>query len=79
MTANPQRQQRTHSQAEATGAPSERFEVMVALTPEVLDVARQRLQARYEAALCEAHRTGAGAISDLFADLQALANTRPKL
>lgn len=79
MTTKPQRQQRTHLHTEANGAPSEPLEVMVGLTPEVLDVARARLQARYEAALCEAHRVGAGVIADLFADLQAVVNTRPKL
>ena len=80
MTAKPQRQQRTHSHEEATGAPSESDGVVVVpLSPAVLEVARQRMLDRYVQAIGESHRTGGGAISDLYADLVALMKTRPAL
>ena len=80
MTAKPHRQQRTHPPEEAIGAPSEpEVVVVVPVSPEVLEVARQRLLERYAQAIGETHRTGGGVISDLHADLVALMKTRPAL
>ena len=80
MTTKPQRQQRTHPHEEQTGAPSEpEVVVVVPVSPEVLEVARQRLLERYAQAIGETHRTGGGVISDLHADLVALMKTRPAL
>ena len=80
MTAKPQRQQRTHLPEEVPGAPSEPETVIVVpVSPEVLEVARQRLLERYAQAIGESHRTGGGVISDLHADLVALMKTRPAL
>lgn len=79
MTAKPQRQQHTHHHSDALGAPSDAEVVVVALSPEVLEVARQRLLDRYMQAIGESHRTGGGVIGDLYADLIALMKTRPQL
>jgi hypothetical protein len=80
MTAKPQRQQRTHAPEAPIGATSEPDGIVVVpLSPEVLEVARQRLLERYCQAVGESHRTGGGTISDLYNDLVALLKTRPML
>jgi hypothetical protein len=75
--ASVQSQQRTHTEPIGPrGATA--FELEVPFSPEALDIIRQRYLQRYVDLLGNPHLQP-GILADLFADLEALAKTRPQL